>query len=804
MSIADPPPSASMAMQFVAKPQPAVSDEDRAVDELLAKHGTAPEKLLPVLQALQAQFRHLPAPALQRYCQVTGIAPATVMGVATFYDQFRLDPAGEHMVSICTGTACYVKGAKLVMEALERELGVAPGQDTSPDGKYTIQEVACVGCCSIAPVVGVDEEIFGPVRADRVGPMIETYHELAAAGRRELPEIVGSGPIQGELWCGLDSCCVARGSEKVRQALYDALIQTGVSVRIKHVSCVGICYLTPMVEVVKPGEEPIRYGPLKPEDCLPLVRKHFAPKNRFWQAIDRMAGMLDNLLTDEGSQPVERYAVDHRDPQVASFYGPQVLIATEHSGHQDPLDLDEYRAHEGFVALEKVVNELTPDEIIDWVERSGLRGRGGGGFPTARKWRFVAGYEADQKYIICNGDEGDPGAFMDRMLLESYPYRVYEGMAIAARAIGATKGYLYIRAEYPLAVKRMGQMLEKVREANLLGKQILGTDFDLELEIVQGAGAYVCGEETAMLESIEGRRGVPRLRPPYPAQHGLWGKPTLVNNVETYANLPWIFRHGAEKFAAMGTERSKGTKVFSLTGQVQQGGLIEVPMGISLREIVNEVGGGVPEGRTFKAVQIGGPSGGLVPEHLLDTPVDYEALKEVGAIMGSGGLVVLDDTSCMVDIAIYFLKFTQEQSCGKCTPCRAGTRRMLEVMERICTGKGKKSDIPLLQELAGVVQAGSMCGLGVMAPNPVLSAIRHFIDEFEAHINGYCPAGVCKELIHYGIDGTCIGCTRCAQYCPTDAIPMRPFQLHSIIQDKCIKCDMCRVVCPVESVKVFS
>ena len=446
--------------------------------------------------------------------------------------------------------------------------------------------------------------------------------------------------------------------------------------------------------------------------------------------------------------------------------------------------------------------------MVDEVTRSGLRGRGGAGFPTGKKWaavRAAAGASSSggaAQYIVCNGDEGDPGAFMDRMILESYPYRVLEGMAIAAFAVGASEGVLYIRAEYPLAVKRIREALKRCREKGLLGDNILGTGFRLSLRIMEGAGAFVCGEETALLASIEGKRGMPRLRPPFPAQSGLWEKPTLVNNVETYAQVPWIFRNGSDAFAALGTSKSKGTKVFALAGKIVRGGLIEVPMGVTLRQIVEEIGGGIPDGRTFKAVQVGGPSGGCVPAELSDTPVDYEALTGVGAIMGSGGLVVLDDGDCMVEIARYFLEFTQNQSCGKCTFCRVGTRRMLDVLDRLCKGGGKDGDLEELERLAGMIKKGSLCGLGKTAPNPVLSTLKYFRAEYEAHLEKRCPAGKCKELIHYRVTEKCIGCTRCAQHCPVDAIPMTPYEIHKIIDSKCIRCDTCKVICPVKAIVV--
>jgi NADH:ubiquinone oxidoreductase subunit F (NADH-binding) len=402
--------------------------------------------------------------------------------------------------------------------------------------------------------------------------------------------------------------------------------------------------------------------------------------------------------------------------------------------------------------------------------------------------------------VICNGDEGDPGAFMDRMLLESYPFRVIEGLIIAAFAVGATKGIFYIRAEYPLAVKRIREAIKICEDAGLLGENILGSDFSFGVRLFEGAGAFVCGEETALIASVEGKRGLPQLRPPYPSEKGLWDKPTLINNTETLATIPWIIRKGGEAFGKIGTENSKGTKVFALAGKINRGGLIEVPMGITIRKIIEDIGGGIPDGKKFKAVQIGGPSGGCIPASMADTPIDFGSLAEVGAMMGSGGLIVLDETDCMVDIARYFLSFTQDQSCGRCTFCRIGTRRMLDILNKICSGKGKIEDLESLEKLAISVNKGSMCGLGKTAPNPVLSTLKYFRHEYEAHINGHCPTGKCKDLISYEITSDCIGCTKCAQRCPSGAIALKPYELHVVEMDKCIKCDICRQICPVDAV----
>jgi len=617
------------------------------------------------------------------------------------------------------------------------------------------------------------------------------------AGRPELP--IGEC---GEIRIGLGSCCMAQGSGKVYQAIQQVLAESRAPAVVKRVGCVGMCHQTPLVELVAPGGSTKLFSRVAAEDAADIVLKYFKPKGLGRRLVYKATRWLDRLLTDENVDPAARQAIDVRDPPVCAFLSRQKHVATEYCGQIDPTDLDEYLRHDGFITLRRCLEELVPERIIDEIQTSGLRGRGGAGFATGTKWARVREAQGDTKYVLCNGDEGDPGAFMDRMLLESFPYRIIEGMAIAARAVGAHEGLFYIRAEYPLAVKRITEAIEHCRRQGILGDSVMGSGFRLHLAIKEGAGAFVCGEETALLASIEGRRGMPRLRPPFPAESGLWGKPTLVNNVETYALVPWILRHGAAEFAKLGTAASKGTKVFALAGKVRRGGLIEVPMGITIREVVEEIGGGVADDRIFKAVQVGGPSGGCIPAHLADIRIDYEALADAGAIMGSGGLVVLDDSDCMVDIARYFLRFTQDQSCGKCTLCRIGTRRMLDILDRICTGEGKKDDLNELHDLAVTISAGSICGLGRTAPNPVLSTLKYYRDEYEAHLSGRCPAGRCKDLIAYTITDDCIGCTICAQHCPADAIAMTPYEKHSIDQDKCTRCDTCRQVCPEKAVIV--
>jgi NADH-quinone oxidoreductase subunit F len=574
-------------------------------------------------------------------------------------------------------------------------------------------------------------------------------------------------------------------------------------VRVKDVGCTGISFETPLVEVQLYRENRYRYGKVNPVDVRALLLRHFQPATWWKRAGARVFHALETLFTDESWQPPTRYSQDVRHGVEAAYVGPQVRLATEHAGSLDPRCLEDYLAHDGFQAMETALKDRTPEAVIAEVKASGLRGRGGAGFPTGVKWEVTRASPGDIKYIICNGDEGDPGAFMDRMILESFPYRVLEGMVIGACAVGAHEGFLYIRAEYPLATRRIREAIEVCERHGYLGDNIRESGFNLKLKVVEGAGAFVCGEETALMSAIEGGRGMPRFRPPFPAQSGLWGKPTCINNVETFASVPWIIRNGAKAYARFGTDQSKGTKTFALAGKVRRGGLIEVPMGMTIHQIVNDIGGGVPAGRQLKAVLMGGPSGGCVPAHLAHTPVDYEALRSVGAIMGSGGMVVLDDTDCIVDIARYFLTFTQDESCGKCTHCRIGTMRLKEVLDRLCTGKGRKEDLQTLDTLARLTIQGSLCGLGKTAPNPVLSSLRYFRDEYEAHIRGECPARKCKALVQYHVTDACFGCTRCAQLCPTDSIPMNPYHHHVIQEPTCTRCDICRQVCPVQAIEVI-
>jgi NADH-quinone oxidoreductase subunit F len=773
------------------------------VEQAVAEHGRGPEAVIPLLQAIQHHYQYLPQPALQRVCELTEITPASITGVSTFYNQFRHSPVGKHLIRICVGTACHVKGAGLVYDAVNHHLKIPPGADTDEDQVFTVEPVACLGCCTLAPVVQIDDVTYGRLSPEGVPRMLRDFlsRQSARPQRRSTASRRQQSPA-GEIRIGLGSCCVAQGSGQVYEAINDVLDATGANAAVKRVGCVGMCHQTPLMEMVDSNGTTALYSHVQPENVRDLVLQHFKPGGLIGRLGYSMSRWLDQLYSDERVGGSQSERLHPREAPVCDFIGPQKRVATEYCGHLDPLDLDEYLRHDGFVALQRALKEMTQEQIVEDIRTSGLRGRGGAGFPTHVKWDMVRRAADGTKYIICNGDEGDPGAFMDRMLLESFPYRVIEGMTIAARAVGAHVGFFYIRAEYPLALERIREALTRCRERGYLGETVMDSDFRFELKIKEGAGAFICGEETALIHSIEGGRGTPRLRPPYPAESGLWQRPTLINNVETLCKVPWIMRQSGTSFADLGTPRSAGTKVFALAGKVRRGGLIEVPMGVTLRDIVNDIGGGVTSGRQFKAVQVGGPSGGCVPAELADTPVDYEALTEVGAIMGSGGLVVLDDSDCMVDIARYFLRFTQDQSCGKCTFCRVGTKRLLEILDRLCTGQAERGDLESLEQLSKMVSAGSLCGLGKTAPNPVLSTLKYFRDEYEAHLQGRCPAGKCKDLIAYHITDACIGCTLCSQHCPADAIPLTPYQPHEVDVEACTRCDTCRQVCPEDAVLI--
>ncbi|MBC8530741.1 NADH-quinone oxidoreductase subunit NuoF [Gehongia tenuis] len=582
------------------------------------------------------------------------------------------------------------------------------------------------------------------------------------------------------LICG-GTGCTSSGSQEVMDTFEKEIAKNGLEKEVKVVrtGCFGLCEMGPVVIVYPEGSF---YSRVKADDVSEIVSEHLL-KGRI---VTRL--LYEEAVVDEN----EIRSLDEVD-----FYKKQKRIALRNCGVIDPEIIDEYIAFDGYKALAKALTEMTPEEVIDTIKKSGLRGRGGAGFPTGMKWDFTYKAKGDQKFVCCNADEGDPGAFMDRSILEGDPHSVIEAMAIAAYTVGADQGYVYVRAEYPIAVHRLQIAIDQAKEYGLLGKNILGTDFCFDLDIRLGAGAFVCGEETALMTSIEGHRGEPRPRPPFPANKGLFGKPTLLNNVETYANIPVIINNGWEWFAEMGTEKSKGTKVFALGGKINNTGLVEIPMGTTLREIIYDIGGGIPNGKKFKAAQTGGPSGGCIPASKIDTMIDYDSLMAIGSMMGSGGLIVMDEDNCMVDIARFFLDFTVDESCGKCPPCRIGTRRMLEILERIVEGKGEEGDIEKLETLGKNIKESALCGLGQTAPNPVLSTIHYFRDEYEAHIKEKrCPAGHCQALLEYYIEpDKCRGCTLCARQCPVGCISGKVKEPHVIDTKKCIKCGACMSAC---------
>lgn len=762
------------------------------IQELIVQIGSAPQHLIALLHAVQATYHYLPESALRELSRLTSISLADILGVATFYPQFRFKPVGRHVIKICVGTACHVKGAPQLTKDFKQHLHINDPDDTDPNQLFTVMEVACLGCCMLAPAVQIDSITYGPVQSQQIPSIIQDFLQTNSSppAATSPPHLAHQG---GRIKICLCSSCQAAGSKIIYDACQEIVHALHLPFLLKSVGCTGQSYRAPELTIETLSGQPIHYGLVKPEQLVEILTTHFQPQSWLRRLKNKWTLLLNTLLADHDPEQIIRYLEPVRLQAEDYQQDHQHLVATRYSGQLSPLSLDDYLAHQGFQALSTWQSASDPKVIIDLIRHSGLRGRGGGGYPTWKKWAAVAETTRQPKFLIGNADEGDPGAFMDRMLLESFPYRVLEGMAIAACACGIKQAYLFVRFEYPLAIERMRQALVSCQQRQLLG--------NLKIELVISAGAFVCGEETAMVAAIEGKRGRPHLRPPYPSEAGLWGQPTLINNVETLALIPGILLDEARTFRTLGTAGSPGTKTFALAGKIKQGGLIEVPMGTSLRTIVEEIGQGVTSKKSLKAVQIGGPAGGCLPARLLDTPIDFDALQASGSMMGSGGLIVLDQDDCMVELARYFMQFTQNESCGKCTFCRVGTKRLLEILEKLTTGQGQPHHLDQLAHLAQLVKQNSLCGLGRAAPNPILTGLTYFKDEFLAHTQGQCPAKRCRDLIVYRVTKKCIGCTKCAQHCPVDAIAPRPYQQQEINQDRCTKCDLCFQVCPQGAIK---
>jgi len=780
------------------------------VNEILARYPRDESSLVMVLQDIQEAFHYLPCEALEQVADALGLPRSRVFSVGTFYKVFSLSPQGRTIIQVCKGTACHVRGAQIIEEELCRRLGVPVG-GTTDDLGFTLRTVNCVGACAMAPVVIVGDRYNAEVKPTQVGRLIRLAGKQARPGpvleRPARPDGERPASVAGleariaraaealeavrthVRVCGGPGC-LAGGARRVRDALEREAADRGMRLEVDLEACThgdgadllsltgcqGLCQAGVLVHL---SPEDILYTGVKPADAPEIV-----------QALG-------------GGEVVERLLGESRGREDHPFYQGQTLRALAQTGRVDPESLDDYLAHGGFRALARALGGMRPEEVVEAVERSGLRGRGGAGFATGRKWRSAlraAEGSGRPPYVLCNGDEGDPGAFMDRAIMEGSPYQVIEGMMLGAFALGAREGWIYVRHEYPLAVERLGRAIETLQRAGLLGERILGADWSFDIRISRGGGAFVCGESTALMRSLEGKVGEPRAKYVRSVERGLHDAPTVLNNVETWALVPGIVLEGPEWLSSMGTERSKGTKAFSLVGQVARTGLVEVPMGTSIRRLVFEVGGGMRDGRTFKAVQTGGPSGGCLPADKIDLPIDFDELTEAGSMMGSGGMIVMDEGTCMVNVARYFVDFLLEESCGKCGPCRLGLPQLSHLLGRVERGEATEGDLDIIEDVGRGMTENSLCGLGKSAANPVLSTLRHFRDEYLAHIEGRCPAGVCRDLIHFEITATCDGCGACVKLCPTDAITGGKDEVHVIDQDLCTKCGVCGAVCTVDAV----
>ena len=793
-----------------------LQDDTAAIKNIINKWGSDPDYVIEMMQDIQDKYKYISKTAVDLICAHTGSPKANIYHIATFYKSFSLEPKGETLVQVCVGTACHVKGANNVLASFERTLGIKDG-GTTGDRKYSLEGVRCLGACSIAPVIKIGDEVIGNVQARDVEKILKEYEHTDKSdqnGERDITEesltriskpdlelikkkhednIAG---YKGMLMVCTGTGCVSAKGFEIKKLLEEKLTEKNLQndYLVVGTGCNGFCAVGPIL-VIQP--EGIFYQKITPAAVDDIIEKHMVNGE-----------LVDELLYKD---PVSEKTYTKMD-QIEFFTGQQ-LIALRNKGLIDPENIDHYISRDGYKALARAL-EMDGEEIIDEVIRSGIRGRGGGGFPTGIKWRSCKKAMEERgeiSYIVCNADEGDPGAFMDRSIIETDPHSVIEGMLIAAKALNAQEGFIYIRKEYPLALERLQKALTQARERGLLGDSILGSNFSFDIEIHRGAGAFVCGESSALMASMSGKAGEPRAKYIHNVESGYRDKPTALNNVETWANIPVIIDKGAKWFASIGTGDvsenpwggSSGTKVFSLVGDVNNTGLVEVPMGITLDDIVYKIGGGIPGDRDFKAIQTGGPSGGCIPADMLHMEVDFDSLTAAGSMMGSGGMIVMDDQTCMVDVARYFINFLIDESCGKCTACREGLFALREILTRITRGEGRDEDLDQLQELSSTIAETSLCQLGGTAPNPVLSTVKYFRDEYEAHIRDKkCPAGVCTELITYSINDNCTGCVICARNCPTEAISGIPKKLHIIEQDKCIKCGICLESCKYNAVEV--